>query len=176
MRSRIYSALLAGALVVSALPGCGQKLSPEQRSILGVAALAAKERAVSFDALISNGVSFEATSEISAEQIARYVRTHQRQLNSEAALLNDLVLAVNDTGRLSERAKEMLSEHAQTAASRAENFSALSTRFRGTPAVLQYIEVHTQALRQQAEALQRLASSFPPKTPARAEVVAPESK
>jgi len=164
MRSRIYPTLFASiVLMLGALVGCEAKLTPEQRSILGVAALASKERAVSFEAVSSAGLIMPIPGEITAEQIARYVQIHKRQLNSQAVALNDLVIAVNDTGRLSQGARTKLAEEAETAQSRYENYASLSSKFTGPPEVLDYLQVHGAALKQQATALANLAASFPPK-------------
>lgn len=182
MRYGTYPAFLALVLVTSgflSLPGCGEKLSPEQKSVLAVAALAAKERAVSFDAVANGSLVFAPSGDVTLDQIQRFVKAHARGLNAQAAALNDLVKAVNDGSGLSQRAREALREEALTAESRFENFAAMSRYITGTQATQQYLVVHLEALNAQAAALTKLSASFAPKEPAkndRAEVVDPETK
>jgi hypothetical protein len=181
MRYGAYPTLLAMVLLASGfvvLPGCGEKLTPEQKSVLAVAALASKERAVSFDAVASGGMVLAPNGEVTQDQIDRYIKAHARGLNAQAASLNDLVKAVNDGSGLSQRSREALREEALTAESRYENFVAMSKHISGTPAVNQYLDVHREALQAQAVALAKLAASFPSKNvkEPRAEVVDPDAK
>jgi len=163
-------------VTLGGITGCNQKLSDEQKSILSLCALSAKERAVAFDIVVGGGIQLMPSESMSAEQLARYVTIHSRGLNAQAAMLNDLVKAVNDGSSLSARTRETLAEEARTASERYGNFVVLAAHIKTDSAATQFMNIHASALNAQAVALQKIAASFAPKEVERAQVVPAEKK
>lgn len=164
MRCRIYTALLALALVTVSLTGCGKKLTEGEKSALKLAALSQKESAAAFQIVKAQ---FKAKDPKAANACALIVDGYGRSQNAAAVMLNNLCAAVETGSGLSQRARDILSEEADTAASRAENFEGSLPLFDlSDPVLAEWCVAHLAVAKAQAEALQKLKSLAVKDTPA----------
>ncbi len=136
--------------------GCGKKLSPEALQLLQGGALAAKERAVSFQIVAKNLQARDAAYKIFVDSYAQF---HAEGLAAQAKALSDLVEAAS-LGSFQAVTLEQLAQAADTAAARAEAWKLFSPYAVLDPS---FVEIHGQALDQQAATLKALVERLPKK-------------
>lgn len=141
----VASAVLAGFM----LAGCGG-LSPEAKGLLHVAALGAKERAVTFQALGKILGAKDAKDEL---DVRRFVVAHGNGLAADAKALADLVAV----GTVDKQTKVLLANLVEVSKARAENWEAA----RGKIVVRGMEDAEWQAVSQaHAESLLAIAASY----------------
>lgn len=154
MRCRIYTALLALILVALPLTGCGKKLTPGEKSALKLAALSQKESAAAFQNIKPK---LKAKDPANASVCAILLDGYGRSLNGAAVMLDNLNQAVETGSGLSQRAREILSAEADTAASRVENFERSLPLFDlSDPALADWSTAHLAVAKAQSDELQKL--------------------
>jgi hypothetical protein len=164
MRSAFGIVVLMALMVCLALvPGCNQKVTADQLSLLQTSAAGAKERAASAALIAPTLKSKDPTDQPAVD---RLVKSHINGLSSEALMLASLQNAAQTSSTMSQAARDQISDEAATAKGRAANFEIALKLLDLTADQKTWSAAHLAALQLEASNLAKLVNLLTPPAPA----------
>lgn len=154
--------LLAVVALLPVLSGCDKKVPPELKTTISTASLAAKERAAAFGVIKG---TIKAKDAAFQEELDALLASHGRGLNSQAAALNDFVIAIDANSAISPRGVDTIVEMSKNSKAWLEDITALRPHLKLTDAQEAWADTHIASLTMMSAKLAEFAETLKPTTP-----------
>lgn len=152
MRSALAMVL---CVLLAFVPGCNQKITTDQLTLLQTSAAGAKERAA---AAILIAPTLKTKDPTNQPALDRLVKAHINGLSSEALMLASLLNAAQTSATMSQAARDQITDEAATAKGRAGNFEIALKLLDLTTDQQAWTATHLAALQLEATNLAKLAN------------------